>query len=239
MPTALDIAFALLFAIGIAGAAAVFFDRQLKRRIGAGVPNARLNAFRRATITQWALAAATIALWWRDGRPWRTLGLVPVMDCRLYVGLSIALGTLVFVVRQNRAVRRLAPERLEELAPRLRGVEMILPRSANEYRWFMILSITAGVCEELLYRGFLTWLIAAYVGLIAAIVLVSIAFGLAHAYQGRAGMVKTGGVALVMSGIVVVGGWLVPAMVVHALIDVAGGVAGHAVLTRPAPLARR
>ena len=196
MPTTLDIAFAFLFAVGIAGAAAVYFDRQLKRRIGAGVPNARLNAFRRATITQWALAAATIALWWHDCRPWRTLGLVPVMDWRLWVGLSIALGTLVFVVRQNRAVRRLAPERLEALVPRLRGVEMILPRSANEYRWFMILSITAGVCEELLYRGFLTWLIAAYVGLIGAIVLVSIAFGLAHAYQGRAGIVKTGAVAL-------------------------------------------
>jgi uncharacterized protein len=233
MPSTLDIAFALLFAVGIAGAAGAYFDRRLKRRIAAGVPNARLNAYRRAAALQWALAAATVLLWWREARPWRALGLVPAMDWRFYVGLLIAGVTLGLVLRQNGAVRRAKPARLEGLAPRLESVEMIVPRTAAEYRWFMLLSVTAGVCEELLYRGFLTWLVAAYVGLVAAIVLVSIAFGLAHAYQGRKGIVKTGAVALVMSGIVVAGGWLVPAMVVHALIDVAGGVVGYAVLTRP------
>ena len=235
MPTALDIAFALLFAVGIAGAAGAYFDRRLKQRIAAGVPNARLSAYRRAAAMQWALAAATIILWWREGRSWRVLGLVPTMDWRFYAGLLIAGVVLGLVLRQNRAVRRATPERLEGLAPQLASVDMIVPRTTDEYRSFMMLSVTAGVCEELLYRGFLTWLVAAYVGLIAAIVLVSIAFGLAHAYQGRKGIVKTGAVALVMSGIVVASGWLVPAMVVHGLLDAAGGVVGYAVLTRPRP----
>lgn len=233
MPTALDIGFALLFAVVIAGAAGVYFDRQLKRRIEAGVPNARLNAYRRATTVQWTLAAAAIALWCREGRPWRALGLVPATDWRLYVGLVVALVTLVLVLRQNRAVRRLTAERLEQLVPRLQSVDMIVPRDAMEFRWFMLLSVTAGVCEELLYRGFLTWLVGAYFGLVAAIVLVSAVFGLAHAYQGRNGIVKTGAVALVMSGTVVVSGWLIPAMVVHALLDISGGVLGYAVMTRP------
>jgi len=233
MPTALDIAFALLFAVGIAGAAGVYFDRRLKRRIAAGVPNARLNAYQRATAVQWALAAAAIALWRREGRPWRALGLVPAMDWRLYLGLVVALVTLALVLRQNRAVRRLTAERLERLVPRLQSVDIIVPRDATEFRWFMLLSVTAGVCEELLYRGFLTWLVGAYLGLVAAILLVSAAFGLAHAYQGRNGIVKMGAVALVMSGIVVISGWLVPAMLIHALLDISGGVVGYAVMTRP------
>ena len=232
MPTAIDLAFALFFAVGIAGAAGVYFDRRLRRRIAAGVPNARLNAYQRATTVQWMLAGATIALWWHDGRPWRALGLAPAMDWRLYLGVLIALVTIGLVVRQNRAVHGLTRERLEQFAPRIESVEMILPHGATEFRWFMLLSVTAGICEELLYRGFLTWVVAAYAGLAVAIAVVSVAFGVAHAYQGPKGIVKTGVVALVMSGIVVASGWLVPAMAVHALIDISGGVVGYAVLTR-------
>lgn len=232
MPTALDLAFALFFAVGLAGAAALYFDPQIKRRIAAGVPNARLDAYRRVTIIQWALALLTLAVWRREGRPWAALGLVPAAGWRLYAGMFVVAAIAALVVRQNRSIRRLTPERLERLTSQLRSADMVLPRNAREYRWFMILSVTAGVCEELLYRGFLTWLAAAYVGLIAAVLLVSVAFGFGHAYQGWKGVVKTAVVGLVMSGIVIVGGSLLPAMVVHALADIAGGVAAYIVLTR-------
>jgi membrane protease YdiL (CAAX protease family) len=99
----------------------------------------------------------------------------------------------------------------------------------------LFVSLTAGFCEELLYRGFLTWLVASYVGLPAAIGVVTVVFGLAHASLGRRGMVNAGLVGLVMSFIVVLTGWLVPAMIVHALIDIASGDVGFAVYyDRPA-----
>ncbi|HXT17125.1 MAG TPA: CPBP family intramembrane glutamic endopeptidase [Gemmatimonadaceae bacterium] len=233
MPNLLDVAFALFFAVGVAGAAVLYFDRELKRRIAAGVPNARLNAYRRATAVQWALAAAAIVIWSRARRPWRDLGLVPPNDWRVYLGVGVMLGVGMLVVRQNRAVYRAKPERLDELAKQIGNVEMILPHNAREFRWFMVLSCTAGVCEELLYRGFLTWLLVAYVGLPAAIVLVAVVFGVAHAYQGPRGMIKTGVVSLIMSLIVLGSGWLIPAMVIHALVDISGGVLGFAVLRRP------
>ncbi len=47
-------------------------------------------------------------------------------------------------------------------------VEYLLPHSRDELRWFTALSVTAGVCEELLYRGFLFWVLKAYVGVARA-----------------------------------------------------------------------
>jgi membrane protease YdiL (CAAX protease family) len=237
MPTSLDVAFAIFYAVGVTGVAALYFDRRLKRQIAAGVPNARLNAYRRATIVQWALAIATISIWSRERRPWRTLGFVPPDGWRLWFGLALMVVIALLVVRQNHRVRRLAPERADQLRSRMGSVEMILPRDAREFRWFMGLSCTAGFCEELLYRGFLTWLIAAYAGIVAAVIVVSLCFGLAHAYQGAKGMLRTGLVAFIMSGIVLASGWLIPAMVIHALVDVAGGVLGFELVgRRPAPV---
>jgi membrane protease YdiL (CAAX protease family) len=232
MPTPLDIAFGIFYAVGIAGIAGLYFDRRLKRAIAGGRPNARLNAYRRATAVQWALAIITVVLWMNERRAWRVLGLVPPSDWRLVVGVAIVVVVVVLVTRQNSAVRRLETDKLQQLEKQIANIELILPHDEREYRWFMLLSCTAGVCEELLYRGFLTWLVAAYTGLPLAIIVVSVCFGAAHAYQGVKGVVKTGVVALVMSGIVLVSGWLVPAMIVHALVDVAGGAVGFVVIRR-------
>ena len=60
----------------------------------------------------------------------------------------------------------------------------------------------------------------------------SAVFGLAHAYQGRRGIVKTGTAALLMSGVVLLSGWLIPAMIIHGLTNVAAAVVGHTVLRR-------
>jgi len=79
-----------------------------------------------------------------------------------------------------------APELLRKLANRL------LPVNFVEYLPYSALAITAGVCEEFIYRGFA---IAAFskTGLPLWLVVIasSILFGLAHAYQGRGGIIST------------------------------------------------
>jgi membrane protease YdiL (CAAX protease family) len=133
-------------------------------------------------------------------------------------------------VRQQRAISRLAGERREKLRQRLQAVADVLPHNESEYRWFVVLSATAGVCEELLFRGYLTWLLGAYVGVPAALLLIAVGFGLAHAYQGARGMLKTGAVGLVLGAIVLATGWLGPAMIIHALVDYSSGLLGFTVL---------
>lgn len=236
MPTSLDIAFAIGFPIAIVVAELLYFNRRLKARIAAGAPDARRSAFRYLVIGEWALTAVALLLWARAHRPWNTLGLLPPLDWHLVPGILIPALVLALTVRQNRAVRRLSVERRGGLRARLGDVEFFLPHTPDERRWFLRLSLTAGVCEETLYRGFLTWLVASYVGLPAAIGVAVVAFALAHASQGRSGMIRVALGGLAFSFIVVLTGSLVPAMIVHALVDIAAGELGFAVYCdRPAP----
>jgi membrane protease YdiL (CAAX protease family) len=112
------------------------------------------------------------------------------------------------------------PELLRKLANRL------LPVNFLEYLPYSALAITAGVCEEFVYRGFA---IAAFskAGLPLWLVVItsSVLFGLAHAYQGRGGIVSTGifGVLLAIGRLGF--GSLVPVMMWHAGLDLAAGIA--------------
>ena len=232
MPSGLDLAFVVLFAVVQATVDALYFDRQFKRQVAAGVPDARRKWYRRCLITQWVLAVLAVVLWAGQRRAWAALGLALPHAWQLFVSV-VAVGLIArLVVRQNAAVRRMSVRRAAQLAPRLAGLEFMLPHTGGEYRWFIALSCTAGISEELLYRGFLTWVIASYIGLPAALFVAAAAFGVSHAYQGRTGVVKTGVVGLVMGLVVLASGWLIPAMIIHALVDVASGTVGFTVLTR-------
>lgn len=120
-----------------------------------------------------------------------------------------------------------APELLRKLANRL------LPVNLLEYLPYSALAITAGVCEEFVYRGFA---IAAFskagLPLWLVVIISSILFGLAHAYQGRGGILSTGifGVLLAIGRLWL--GSLVPVMMWHAGLDLAAGIAAPKYLLR-------
>lgn len=92
----------------------------------------------------------------------------------------------------------------------------------------MALSLTAGICEEAIYRGyFQRQFIAMTRNVAAGIALSAALFGAAHLYQGISHTLQ---IALlgVMRGIVAY--WcrsVRPGMIAHALQDVLGGLVGH------------
>jgi uncharacterized protein len=98
----------------------------------------------------------------------------------------------------------------------------LLPRTTRERRLFTLVGVTAGVCEEWLYRGFFLAVVAALAGGLPTAVLVLVAaaaFGLAHVYQGRVGIVTTGLLGGVMAAIYLQTGSLLLPVVLHAVID--------------------
>lgn len=89
-------------------------------------------------------------------------------------------------------------------------------------------SLTAGICEEAVYRGYLQKQFTALTkSLPAGIILSALAFGAAHSYQGfaRASLIAFMGA---MGGILA--HWcrsVRPGMIAHALQDVLGGLIKH------------
>ena len=224
MPNTIDFVFLTLITVVATLAETFIFFPRFKAEVTAGIPGARRRAYRRAVAGQWFFAAVCLTLWLRAGRSWKDLGLVPPTGPRMLVGVVLAGLVIYFAARQHRGVRRLTPEKSDTLRPKLGYVEFLLPHTREEYRWFTFLSWTAGFCEELLYRGYLFWVVGSYIGLPAAIGTGLVLFGLGHAYQGRGGMMKATLAGLAMSLIYVASGWLLPAMVIHALIDASAGV---------------
>ena len=128
------------------------------------------------------------------------------------VGLAaLAIGLLPFL---RRRADRLARER----------TQLIAPRSAREFGAFYLLSGTAGIAEELAYRGVLFALLSAVTGSWwAATLLAAAFFGVAHLLQGT----RSAGLAALMGlrDHIVVGmtGTLWIAIIVHVVHDVIAG----------------
>jgi membrane protease YdiL (CAAX protease family) len=65
------------------------------------------------------------------------------------------------------------------------AIKNFLPHTALEIALWLLLSLTAGICEEMIFRGYLQRQFCAWTGsATAGIALQGIVFGAAHAYQG-------------------------------------------------------
>ena len=103
----------------------------------------------------------------------------------------------------------------------------ILPVTPVELPPYCALAVTAGVCEEFLYRGFAMGALA-HMGVPAwaVVILTAILFGLAHAYQGRSGILGTFVMGVLFGVLRLTYDTLVPVMVMHTAVDLVAGIAG-------------
>jgi membrane protease YdiL (CAAX protease family) len=110
----------------------------------------------------------------------------------------------------------------------------LLPRNGAERGVFAILSTAAGVGEELAYRGYAIPVLGPIVGVVPAVVVTSVVFGVLHGYQGPLGMTRATVIGAALAFGFVASGSLWPPIVAHAAIDVlAGIVLGERLLIEP------
>jgi membrane protease YdiL (CAAX protease family) len=104
-------------------------------------------------------------------------------------------------------------------------LDLLLPETGREKIVFVVLSFSAGLGEEVAYRGFLIPALTLVFGSVwGAALLSSLVFGILHAYQGWLGVVRTALLGLVLAAAFVVTGSLWPAIIAHAMLDVLVGV---------------
>ena len=104
----------------------------------------------------------------------------------------------------------------------LRSVAFILPRSREERTWFAAMCIVVGVCEEIIFRGFLIRFLALppiTLGMIGAVCTAAFIFGIDHGYQGWMGVLTTAFLALVFGLLFLGTGSLLVPMILHVLLD--------------------
>ncbi len=199
-------------------------------------PGARASFYRRLLVLEWGLSLLVLLLWSFSpdvdaaavGLRWPTSWPGPVTV------VAVA-ALLVFVVLSTRALRggvlisatrgqgrRPGEGRHAEPDPPGHATIALLPRTPGERRLFTLVGLTAGICEEWLYRAFFLAVVAALAGgppdwLLVAVA--GVAFGLAHAYQGLAGIALTGVLGSVFASLYLSTGSLLLPVLLHVLVD--------------------
>ncbi len=173
--------------------------------------------------SEWLLTIAVVGLLLRHGVALSGIG--EALGRRIVTIGFVAAGLILVALAaayNRRRFAQLSPERLSKV---LHRTGFLVPRSRAERALFVLVAVTAGFCEELLYRGWLWRFFGDLTGhLWVAVVLSATAFGLAHAYQGRAAIISTGIVGLLFSVPVLLANSLVPVQIIHAGIDLMNGL---------------
>lgn len=194
----------------------VRFYRQLMRALDS-VPGARLRYYRILIAWEWCWVLILALIMIPVAQPLATLGLrAPVYQdvvSGLLVGMAIGLGISVVVVG-------LSPRLRARFAGALQRAAALLPATQQERWLYAGVALTAGICEELIFRGFLFHYFQGWgLNIWLVVVLTGILFGLGHIYQGRAGAVQAGAMGMVFGVLYVLSGSILPGMVFHALFD--------------------
>jgi len=180
---------------------------------------------------QW-LAVAVVA-WraWVHGYTAEELGLTIHDKTKILVASLVGAATIAILQWLN--LRRMGRLPAKARGPLQAIAERILPQSTIELLPFLALAITAGLCEEFLYRGF-AMAVLARLGSSAwvAVLLSSILFGLAHLYQGRGGFFTTLVIGTVFGAGRIAYDSLVPVIFWHSAVDLVAGVAGPLYLVK-------
>jgi len=102
--------------------------------------------------------------------------------------------------------------------------KLMMPRTKREKRWWVCVSLAAGICEEVIFRGaYIFLLVSIFPNLSIYLVyaLTVILFGLGHIYQGRKGLIISSLVGALFAAIYIVSGSLIIVVIIHFLTDFA------------------
>jgi CAAX protease family protein len=193
----------------------------------------RLKLYLSTTLFQWSLAA--IVGWRALARGLSAsqlgvqLGSMPVLLVALVGAVLIAAAHWMNMRRMGRA-KHPAAEKLRAMGARL------FPRTAIELVVYILLAVTAGCCEEFVFRGFvIAALFRSQVASWAVVLLSAAMFGLAHLYQGKGGSVGTGVLGIIFASFRIAYHSLFPVVLWHAVLDLVAGIAGAKYLTAKEP----
>jgi membrane protease YdiL (CAAX protease family) len=190
----------------------------------------RLSLYASTIAFQWVAVAAAAWRAWAHGYTAAQLGLA--LPGRLKISIVAILGAGIVIVLQWLNLRRMGRSHSALRQPVQALASRILPQSRKELIAFTALAITAGLCEEFLYRGF-AMAVLAQMRLPTAVVVAcsAILFGLAHLYQGKAGFLGTTLLGILFGSARAAFGSLAPVMAWHIGVDLVAGIAGPRYLT--------
>ncbi len=187
----------------------------------------RLAFFKAGAATGLMIGALALLFWHLAGRDITDFGLFDWMGADpLGTAITAFLWPALLL-----AIARLLSRRYREPTTRFYATyEHLMPRSRDEIPYAYAAGILGATGEEIAYRGFLIWYVAAFIGLPLAVLATSLIFGVAHGYQSKFGMLFATIAGLVLAGAYLASESLLLAVWMHATYNVASFTLGYRLL---------
>ncbi|GIN22651.1 hypothetical protein J1TS3_37850 [Siminovitchia fordii] len=197
--------------------------------------DARMKYYNNAIIGLWVPTIIIILIIVFTELTFKEIGLtIPTINTEqlgkwvTYLGLGIGflylLFTLYYIVGfkfSDKIGKELSKKKKEELEKSV--IEPLLPITEKEKKRWNYVSLTAGITEEVIYRGFALFAFAYLfpnLSIWAIILFSSLIFGLAHTYQGFVkGFIRTTILAIIFCINFIGMDSIIPLIVLHFLVD--------------------
>lgn len=182
-------------------------------------PGKKMTYYRRTVIEQWTMAAVFAGYVYGSGISWSELGFGGAdwgrLSILIFAELVIVIVAPLIMVAFVRGYR-------ETIDKQFQSMEDFLPATAREKRFWILISLTAGICEQFLFRSFLFYylpLLLPGLSAVWVIVISSLIFGLGHCYQGTKGILSTAVLGGLFGCLYYFTGSIMLCMLLHFLFD--------------------
>jgi membrane protease YdiL (CAAX protease family) len=178
--------------------------------------SSNIPIYLRTIITEWLMLAFILGGVWLAkaplttviGQRWRS-----ARDVFRDIGMGI-----VFIILQQLVLSTLMGH--VHSAQAERAIQLLLPQGRREMLLWLALSVSAGICEEAIFRGYLQRQFSAFARNIPVGILLSAAlFGAAHGYQGLRQAIVIGVDGALLGGLAYWCRSVRPGMIGHAFKD--------------------
>ena len=200
---------------------------KFKKYLKLNKPGIRKKEYQKSISWIWILSFLVIIIWRYNDRNFADLGLDFSLGWQIWLSSLIIIIALIYFIYLYRTINSDEEQKfsLSAKMKNQKGSEN-LPHNKKEFGWFILVAISAGICEELLYRGFLIWYFNVFSSISIALVLSTILFGIAHLFQGWKGSLQASFAGLVLAIIYLLTESLWISITLHILGDLYSGLIG-------------
>jgi len=183
----------------------------------------RITDYKITITILWALALLILLNYFLSNPP--ELMLAPNISL-----LSIALFFLSvsFLLLQYKTMK-VTSDACDAIKEKLKDIYHYLPKTKTELSWFAAVSVSAGICEEILFRVFLYGYLGEKVHVIIAMLLSNVIFAITHIGSGVKNMVSSLLLGLLFSVVYYYTENIWILVVLHTGIDINTGILGYRV----------
>ncbi len=189
----------------------------------------KMALYRSNAVMLWVVAGILVGAWLLQGRSLAWMGFQPPLSEKMPQALLIAASfVLLYAVDSWRQLG--SPQARARTRARWHALTPFVPANWQEYRAFVPLALSAGICEEIWFRGFCITYLVHLIGLdgpaqaVLVVALPALIFALSHSYQGFEAMFKIGVLSLFFGVLFLTTRSLVWPIALHIAVDLASGL---------------